>query len=270
MQQIQKLQSIGQLAAGIAHEINTPIQYVGDNVRFIRDAFEDIFDIISEERAIDDAARAGSVMPELIAQLDSKIETVDLEYLAAEVPNAIKQTLEGVDRVATIVRAMKEFSHPGSKDKTPTDINKAVDSTVTVTRNVWKYHAEIQLELDPSLPQVRCIPGPINEVLLNVIVNAAHAIVDRIGDSGEKGLIRIHTGHEDNWVVIRISDNGTGIPEDARERVFDPFFTTKEIGHGTGQGLSLSHRIIVEQHAGELSFETEVGVGTTFIIKLPL
>jgi PAS domain S-box-containing protein len=270
MQQLQKLQSIGQLAAGIAHEINTPIQYVGDNVRFIRGAVEDIFDILKEERAVDEAARTGRVTPELIAKLDNKIEAADLEYLETEVPNAIKQTLDGVDRVATIVRAMKEFSHPGSKDKTPTDINRAIDSAVTVTRNVWKYHAEMQLELAPSLPQVHCIPGPINEVLLNVIVNAAHAIVDKVDDSGEKGLIHIKTGLEDNRVVIRIGDNGTGIPEDAREHVFDPFFTTKEVGHGTGQGLSLSHRIIVEQHDGELGFETEMGVGTTFVIKLPL
>lgn len=270
LQQMQKLQSIGQLAAGIAHEINTPIQYVGDNVRFLRDAFEDIADIINHEHKVVEAARSSRVPVELIDQLDNKIEEVDLEYLQEEVPNAIQQTLDGVERVATIVRAMKEFSHPGSEEKTLTDINKAVESTVTVARNVWKYHAEMQLELDPSLPQARCIPGPVNEVILNIIVNAAHAIADRVGDSEDLGLIRINTGCEDNWVVIRISDSGTGIPEDAREHVFDPFFTTKDVGQGTGQGLSLSHRIIVEQHDGDLSFETEMGVGTTFIIKLPL
>ncbi|MES9919119.1 MAG: ATP-binding protein [Candidatus Thiodiazotropha sp.] len=185
-------------------------------------------------------------------------------------PKSIQQTLDGVDRVATIVRAMKAFSHPGTEEKTLTDINKAVDSTVTVARNVWKYHSEMQLELDPSLPQVRCIPGPINEVILNIIVNAAHAITDMIGDSGNMGLIKITTGREDKWVAIRIADSGTGIPEDARAHVFDPFFTTKDVGKGTGQGLSLSHKIIVDQHDGELSFETETGVGTTFIIRLPL
>ncbi|MEW8015942.1 MAG: ATP-binding protein [Candidatus Thiodiazotropha endolucinida] len=270
MQQMQKLQSIGQLAAGIAHEINTPIQYVGDNIRFLREAFEDIAEIINDEYEVVDTARSGTVSTELLSQLDDKIEEVDLEYLQEEVPKSIQQTLDGVDRVATIVRAMKEFSHPGSEEKTLTDINKAVDSTVTVARNVWKYHSEMQLELDPSLPQVSCIPGPINEVILNIIVNAAHAITDRVGDNGDMGLIRIMTGCEDNWVVIRIADSGTGIPEDAREHVFDPFFTTKDVGKGTGQGLSLSHKIIVDQHDGELSFETEMGVGTTFIIRLPL
>ncbi|MEW8027048.1 MAG: ATP-binding protein, partial [Candidatus Thiodiazotropha sp.] len=270
MQQAQKLQSIGQLAAGIAHEINTPIQYVGDNVRFLREAFEDISEIINDEHEVVDTARSGTVSAELISQLDDKIEEMDLEYLQEEVPKSIQQTLDGVDRVATIVRAMKEFSHPGSEEKTLTDINKAVDSTVTVTRNVWKYHAEMQLELDPSLPQVRCIPGPINEVILNIIVNAAHAITDRVGDSGNTGLIKITTGRENSWVAIRIADSGTGIPEDAREHVFDPFFTTKDVGKGTGQGLSLSHKIVVDQHDGELSFETKMGVGTTFIIRLPL
>ncbi|MCU7851830.1 MAG: PAS domain S-box protein [Candidatus Thiodiazotropha sp. (ex Monitilora ramsayi)] len=270
MQQLQKLQSIGQLAAGIAHEINTPIQYVGDNVRFLRDAFEDIAEIMSDERDVVEKARSNSVSMELIEQLDEKIEAADLEYLQEEVPKSIQQTLDGVERVATIVRAMKEFSHPGSEEKTLTDINKAVDSTVTVARNVWKYHAEMQLELDSSLPQIRCIPGPINEVILNIIVNAAHAIADSVEDSGELGQIRITTGQEDDWVAIRIADSGTGIPEDVREHVFDPFFTTKDVGQGTGQGLSLSHRIIVEQHDGDLSFETEMGVGTTFIIKLPL
>lgn len=270
MQQMQKLQSIGQLAAGIAHEINTPIQYVSDNVHFLREAFEDISDIISDERAVVEVARIGSVSPELIARLDDKIEEVELEYLEEEVPNAIQQTLDGVDRVTTIVRAMKAFSHPGLEEKTIIDINKAVESTATVTRNVWKYHAEMKLDLAPSMPEIHCIPGPVNEVILNIIVNAAHAIADRVGDSGDRGLIHITTGCEGSWAVVRIGDSGTGIPADVREHVFDPFFTTKDVGQGTGQGLSLSHRIIVEQHDGELSFETEMGVGTTFIIKLPL
>ncbi|MCG8019078.1 MAG: ATP-binding protein, partial [Candidatus Thiodiazotropha weberae] len=195
---------------------------------------------------------------------------VDLEYLQEEIPKSIQQTLDGVDRVATIVRAMKEFSHPGSEEKTLTDINKAIESTVTVARNAWKYHAELSLDLQPALPQVPCIPGPVNEVLLNIIVNAAHAIAEKVGESGELGNIIITTESKDDWCVIRISDSGSGIPEDARNHVFDPFFTTKEVGKGTGQGLSLSHKIIVDQHDGELSFETELGIGTTFIIKLPI
>ncbi|MEW8319289.1 MAG: ATP-binding protein [Candidatus Thiodiazotropha sp.] len=270
MQQLQKLQSIGQLAAGIAHEINTPIQYVSDNVRFLRDAYEDFNDIISNQHEVVEAARGGTVSEQSYAQLDDKLEELDLEYLQEEVPSAINQTLDGVDRVATIVRAMKEFSHPGSDEKTLIDLNKAVNSTTTVARNVWKYHAELELDLDEAMPQIHCLPGPINEVILNIIVNAAHAIAERVGDSGDKGLIRISTGCEGGWGVVRITDNGTGIPEGVQEHVFDPFFTTKDVGQGTGQGLSLSHRIIVDQHDGELSFETELGAGTTFIIKLPL
>ncbi|MEW8506877.1 MAG: ATP-binding protein [Candidatus Thiodiazotropha sp.] len=270
MQQLQKLQSIGQLAAGIAHEINTPIQYVNDNVRFLKDAYYDFTDIIGNQQEVVSAARDGSVTEQDFEQLADKIENLDLEYLQDEVPTAINQTLDGVDRVATIVRAMKEFSHPGSEEKTLIDLNKAVNSTTTVARNVWKYHADLELELDQSLPRVHCLPGPINEVILNIIVNAAHAIADRVGDSGEKGLIRVSTGREGDWGVIRVTDNGSGIPEGVREHVFDPFFTTKDVGQGTGQGLSLSHKIIVDQHDGELSFETKLGVGTTFIIKLPL
>ncbi|MEW8379457.1 MAG: ATP-binding protein, partial [Candidatus Thiodiazotropha taylori] len=270
MQQAQKLQSIGQLAAGIAHEINTPIQYVGDNVRFLRDAFDDISEIIDSQHDLVEQARSNNIAVEQIDKLDEQIDEVDLEYLQEEIPKSIQQTLDGVERVATIVRAMKEFSHPGSEEKTPTDINKAIESTVTVARNVWKYHAEVSLDLQPSLPPVRCIPGPVNEVLLNIIVNAAHAIAEKVGESGELGNIDIATEAVEDWCVIRIRDSGAGIPEDARNHVFDPFFTTKDVGKGTGQGLSLSHKIIVEQHDGELSFETELGVGTTFIIKLPI
>ncbi|RLW65377.1 MAG: hypothetical protein B6D70_04745, partial [gamma proteobacterium symbiont of Stewartia floridana] len=181
MQQAQKLQSIGQLAAGIAHEINTPIQYVGDNIRFLRDAFDDISEIISNQHDLIEQARTKDIVVEQIDQLNEQIVEVDLEYLQEEIPASIQQTLDGVDRVATIVRAMKEFSHPGSEEKTPTDINKAIESTVTVARNVWKYHAEVSLDLQPSLPPVRCIPGPVNEVLLNIIVNAAHAIAEKVG-----------------------------------------------------------------------------------------
>ncbi|MCG7936661.1 MAG: ATP-binding protein [Candidatus Thiodiazotropha taylori] len=270
MQQAQKLQSIGQLAAGIAHEINTPIQYVGDNVRFLRDAFDDISEIIDSQHDLVEQARSNNIAVEQIDKLDEQIDEVDLEYLQEEIPKSIQQTLDGVERVATIVRAMKEFSHPGSEEKTPTDINKAIESTVTVARNVWKYHAEVSLDLQPSLPPVRCIPGPVNEVLLNIIVNAAHAIAEKVGESGELGTIDIATEAVEDWCVIRIRDSGAGIPEDARNHVFDPFFTTKDVGKGTGQGLSLSHKIIVEQHDGELSFETELGVGTIFIIKLPI
>ncbi|EGV50226.1 ATP-binding protein [Candidatus Endoriftia persephone] len=271
VQQVQKLQSIGQLAAGIAHEINTPIQYVGDNVRFLQDSFNDLAEVISDSRKLLDEAGKGKVEPVSVAQLEERIEEVDLDYLHEEIPAAISQSLEGIDRVAKIVRAMKEFSHPGAEEKSLTDINKAIESTAIVTRNVWKYHAELEMDLDPGMPEVLCFPGPFNEVILNIIVNAAHAITEKLGESStEKGVIRITSRAEGDWAVVRISDSGTGIPEAAQAHVFEPFFTTKEVGHGTGQGLSLSHRIIVDNHAGELNFETRAGEGTTFIVRLPL
>jgi PAS domain S-box-containing protein len=270
MHQAQKLQSIGQLAAGIAHEINTPIQYVGDNVRFLHAAFEDVAEIIDHQNVVVEQARTINSVKQHIDQLESKIDELDLTYLQEEIPKSIQQTLDGIERVATIVRAMKEFSHPGSEEKTLTDINKAIESTVTVARNVWKYHAEVTLNLDPALPLIHCIPGPVNEVLLNIIVNAAHAIADKVGESGELGTIEITTETHSDWSVIRIKDSGSGIPESAQQHVFEPFFTTKQVGKGTGQGLSISHKIIVEQHNGQLNFETEPGIGTTFTIKLPI
>ena len=267
----QKMESIGQLAAGIAHEINTPTQYIGDNVRFLQDAFGDIQRLL---RAFDQLLRAAqehAVGAELIAEIESLIQQADVPYLASEIPKAIQQSLEGVERVATIVRAMKEFSHPGRGQKQAIDLNHAIDTTLTVSRNEWKYLADVVTDFDPSLPLVPCLPGEFHQVILNLVVNAAQAIANVAGDGPQrKGTITVRTRRDGDWAEIRIADTGTGIPAEISAKVFDPFFTTKEVGKGTGQGLSIAHFIVVEKHRGTITFETKVGRGTTFIIRLPI
>ncbi len=266
-----KMESIGRLAAGIAHEINTPTQYVGDNIRFLQDAMRDLMELLQRFQNLLETAKQGAVSEEQVAELEAAIEYADLEYLLEEIPKAIEQSLEGVDRVAKIVRAMKEFSHPGPVEMTSVDINHALENTVTVARNEWKYVAEVITDFDPNLPPVPCLPGEINQVFLNIIVNAAHAIADVVGDGSRgKGTITVSTRALDDWVEIRIRDTGTGIPEAIRSKIFDPFFTTKQVGRGTGQGLAYVHSVVVEKHKGTVTFETEEGKGTTFIIRLPL
>lgn len=268
--QAMKMESIGRLAAGIAHEINTPTQYVGDNIRFLQDAMRDLVNLLQRFRNLLDRLKQGTVSDEQIAELEQAIEYADLEYLLEEIPKAIAQSLEGVDRVAKIVRAMKEFSHPGPAEMTTVDLNHALESTITVARNEWKYVADMVTDFDPNLPPVPCLPGEMNQVFLNIIVNAAHAIADVVGGGVEgKGTITVSTRALSDWVEIRISDTGTGIPEAIRSKIFDPFFTTKQVGKGTGQGLAYAHSV-VEKHKGIITFETEEGKGTTFIIRLPL
>jgi PAS domain S-box-containing protein len=270
LSQGQKLQAVGQLAAGIAHEINTPTQYVGDNLRFLQDSFSDLTKVMDKCDNLRRAHEKGEATSELVAELDAAAKEVDLDYIKEEIPNAFKESLAGVERVTKIVRAMKEFSHPGSAEKAQADINKAIESTVTVARNEWKYVADVEMDFDPELPPVPCILGDFNQVILNMIVNAAHAIAGVIGDGSDgKGKIKISTRRDGDSADIRVSDTGTGIPKEAQSRVFDPFFTTKQVGKGTGQGLAIAHDVIVEKHGGSLTFETEEGKGTTFIVRLP-
>ena len=270
LSQSQKLESIGQLAAGIAHEINTPTQYVGDNIRFMQDSFDDIAALLAKYRQLLAKVKNSGAFAELAADIEAAEEDADLDFVLEELPAAIRQSLEGVGRVSAIVRAMKEFSHPGVEEKSAIDINRAIESTITVARNEWKYVADVKTDFAPDLPPVPCFAGEFNQVILNIIVNAAHAIADAVNGNGGKGLITVSTRRDGDWVEIRISDTGTGIPEAVRPRIFDPFFTTKEVGRGTGQGLAISHSVIVEKHKGSSSFETEMGKGTTFIIRMPL
>ncbi len=271
LRQAQKLEAIGQLAAGIAHEINTPIQYVGDNTKFLSDAFRDLLQVIDAHGRMFAAAKTGHLTTQVIDRLVDSVLKADIGYLTEEIPKAIQQSQEGVERVAKIVRAMKEFSHPGTKEKVAIDINKAIENTITVARNEWKYVAEVVDDFAADLPPVPCLPGEFNQVILNLLVNAAHAIEDVPGrDAGTKGVIRVTTRALGEDAEIRVSDTGTGIPEAIRSKVFDPFFTTKPVGKGTGQGLAIAHSVIVNQHGGTIHFETEPGKGTAFVIRLPL
>ncbi|MFZ0774211.1 MAG: ATP-binding protein [Candidatus Sulfotelmatobacter sp.] len=266
----QKLESVGQLAAGIAHEINTPTQYIGDNVRFLKDAFRDLKNLLASYERLLAAAKDNTLSGDIIQEVAAAVERIDAGYLLEEVPKAIDQSLEGVTRVSQLVNAMKEFSHPGTKEKIPLDLNHAIESTITVARNEWKYVANLETEFDPSLPRISCLPGEFNQVILNLILNAAHAISDVVGKGGsEKGNIKVQTRNCQDWAEIRIEDTGSGIPEKVRARIFDPFFTTKEIGKGTGQGLAIARSVVVDKHGGTIHFETEEGKGTTFIVRLP-
>ena len=269
--QARKLEAVGQLAAGIAHEINTPTQFVGDNITFLQDALHDIFELQEQQARLLKAAKTGKVSKDIIEAVESTAKGSDIEYLAEEIPKAVEQSLDGVDRISKIVRAMKEFSHPGATGMTDSDINEAIDTTITVTRNEWKYVAEMKTELDPSLPPVPCLVSEFNQVILNLIINAAQAIGDVVGD-GKDGLgtITVGTAHHDNWAEIRVSDTGKGIPKGIMDRIFEPFFTTKDVGKGSGQGLAIARSVIMNKHHGQLSFETEEGKGTTFVVRLPL
>lgn len=268
--QAQKLESVGQLAAGIAHEINTPIQYIGDNIRFLQDSFYDLFNVLAPaQEFVAEAIESGAESACLQRAVDAR-DAISLEFLSEEVPKAIDQTLDGIARVSALVGAMKEFSHPGKNEKELLDLNHAIENSVTVARNEWKYVADVKLELEPELPGVYCLPGEIVQVVLNLVINAAHAIADAKGkNSTEKGMITIRTRQLVSTVEIQIEDTGTGIPQNIQNRIFDPFFTTKEIGKGTGQGLAIARSVVMDKHQGTITFETRDGHGTTFFIQLP-
>lgn len=255
----QKLESVGQLSAGIAHEINTPMQFVGDNVDFIQESCAVLLSLVDESAAI-----AGSRFAKAFEEAH---EAADLGFIRSRLPKALTRTVAGVQRVNDIVAAMRAFSHPG-KTKTLSDLNIALRTTLTVATNEYRYVADTECDFG-ELPLVHCNIGDLNQAFLNLIVNAAHAIAERNQGEG-RGVIRLSTRLDGDTVEIKISDNGCGIPLAARARVFEPFFTTKEVGKGTGQGLSLAFAIITERHGGTLSFETVLGTGTTFLIRVPV
>ena len=265
----QKLEAVGSLAAGIAHEINTPIQFIGDNTRFLLEAFTDLAKVLEAYCKLRQAAAAIDAVLEPAQEVAQAEAAADLDYLKEEIPRALAQSLDGVTRVATIVRAMKEFAHPTPCDKAAADLNRALESTLIVVRNEIKYVANVETDLQ-ELPLVQCNGGDMNQVFLNLLVNAAHAIKDRGQVDGQIGVIGVRTRQEGDQVVISISDSGCGIPENIREKIFEPFFTTKEVGRGTGQGLAIARSIVVDNHGGSLTFDTEVGRGTTFHIRLPI
>ncbi len=268
----QKMESVGQLAAGIAHEINTPIQYVGDNTRFLKNSFEGIERILQETGELMEKCGVHSDLEPAVQSLRALFDEVDLDFLREEIPSAIDQTLEGAESVARIVRAMKDFSHPGSEERIRVNLNRALENTLTVCKNEWKYVADLTTDFSEELPQIDCLPGELNQVFLNLVVNAAHAIESKINPkrATERGTLKVATKSIERWAVVEITDTGGGIPEAIQSRIFDPFFTTKAVGKGSGQGLAICYNVIVEKHQGRLFFTTEPGVGTTFHIWLPL
>lgn len=268
LRQAQKLEGIGQLAAGIAHEINTPTQFVTDNLTFLLESWQRSAPLLKLYRATIHSELC-CLKPAVAAEIAEAEQQCDLDFVVDEFPRAIEQSIDGARRVARIVRAMKEFSHPDSAAKSSADLNQGILSTITVARSEWKYVAEIETNLDSELPPIVCYPGEINQVILNLIVNAAHAIRDK-ADERQKGRIAICTRMLGDLAEISITDNGTGIPEEIQHRIYEPFFTTKDVGKGTGQGLAFSHSVVVKKHQGKIWFETELGRGTTFYIQLPI
>jgi signal transduction histidine kinase len=260
----QRLEAIGQLAAGVAHEINTPLQYIGDSVHFLEQAFSRIMTYADGVSAL--AASDGD-RGEVAASLESLRKKVRLPYVTEEIPRALAAARSGLESVAVIVRAMKAFSREDEGEMSPRDINQAIRDTLTVTQAQYKAIARIEAELG-ELPPVYCFIGKLNQVFSNLIVNAAHAIDE--AKRSDLGTIRVRSRHVDGKVEVSISDDGCGIPEKSRHKVFEQFFTTKEVGKGSGQGLSTARRIVVEAHGGTLAFESQTGVGTTFTLQLPV
>jgi len=272
MRQSQKLEAVGQLASGIAHEINTPIQFVGDSISFVQNSLVQMGTLQRHYAALTTAVEHNGSEP-MLAQMAATIrraeEEADLEYIIENVPQAIVRSQDGLQRVATIVRAMKGFAHADTTDKVLADVNKGLSDTLIVADNSIKYIADVETVFG-DLPHVRCFAGDLNQVFLNLLINAAHAIEDVVGTTGDRGRITITTAVDGPWAVIRIADTGAGIPESIRERIFDLFFTTKDVGRGTGQGLAIVRSIIVDQHGGTISFDSVPGRGTTFELRIPI
>ncbi len=267
----QKLESVGALAAGIAHEINTPIQYIGTNLQFFEESCEDIDEVLTSMMELLEEMKDGKVNKERVEALESLMEEIELDFLREEIPSAVKQAREGVNKVSSLVNAMKAFSHPGSRDKEIGNINEIIETTLQVSRNEWKYVADVELDLAADMPNINCHVNEIGQVLLNIIVNGAHAINDRLTEDpqGAKGVIHIGTEAWQDSVEIKIADNGKGIPQEIIDKIFDPFFTTKDVGKGTGQGLAIARDVIISKHKGTIEVNSEPGRGAEFVITLP-
>lgn len=253
LDQARQMEAIGSLAAGVAHEISTPIQFISDNVRFLAESSRELLARLHADISV-----------------DRDPDDLDIEFLRTEIPESLRQTQEGIERITKLIRAMKDFADKGTEsEKAETDLNRAVQSTVDITRNEWKYAAEMELHLDPDLPPIICFAGEVKQALLNIIINAAHTIRDVVVPNGPKGCITISTRCEDGDAVIEVADTGAGIPAEIQDRVFDPFFSTKEVGKGVGQGLATAYWSITKKHGGSLRFDTQEGKGTVFTLRLP-
>lgn len=265
-----KLESIGELASGIAHEINTPIQFIGSNMAFLAESFNDLLSLLNQYRDLKDNLVEQGLLSARVAAIEEEEDNIDIEFLKEEIPLAIEQTSGGVDRVAKLVLGLKGYSHSAdNSQKRETDINEVISNTLIVCTNAYKYVAELETDLG-QLPVIKVHAGDIGQVILNLVVNAAQAIEAKKGDSGTMGTIKVTSCKDGDDLLISVGDTGGGIPQSVAGRIFDPFFTTKEVGSGSGQGLAIARNIIHDKNGGDLSFETEEGVGTTFYIRLPI
>lgn len=267
--QTEKMESIGQLAAGLAHEINTPAQYVLDNLHFVQDSIRTLLDW---GRDIEKIVEEKLTLPEEVREvLAARREEIEWEYLAEDLPQAVSESLEGLAKISEIVLAMKDFAHPGVGSRSLTDLNELIRSTTVVTRSEWSQIADLDLQLDPELPEIELYPADVSQVILNLILNAIQAVKEMLGEERtKKGIIQICSRPVENWAEIRVHDTGSGIPDEIAGRIYDPFFTTKDVGLGTGQGLSVAHSTIVDKHGGTLSHECPQEGGTVFIVRLPI
>ena len=265
--QSQKMEALGTLAGGIAHEINTPIQYIGDNLRFLEESTRDLLAVLDVYKNLSDEAKAQNLLIDQVEVCKNKIVEKDVEFLREEAIQAAEQSIDGVKQVSDIVLAMKEFSHPAHKDAAPVDLNRVLERSSVVCKSEWRQAAELIFDIDESLPAITGHEGALNQVVLNLIVNAVHAIQYK---GPEMGTITLRTRHDGESVRLEIEDSGTGIPENIREQIFEPFFTTKDAGRGTGQGLTLVRDIVVNKHGGWIGLDSSVGIGTTVIVKLPI
>jgi PAS domain S-box-containing protein len=265
-----KLEALGHLAAGIAHEINTPVQFVTDNTQFLQEAFASVAEIIASDDRLCAAVAEGLPESDVLANVKGARERGDWNYLQTEVPQALSQMRDGLRRVTTIVAAMREFSQVDrTAQASAADINQGLESTLAVARNEYQYVARIETDFG-ELPPVICHAGDLNQVFLHLIVNAAHAVAEVVAGTNTLGRISVRTRRNGGWVEVDVSDTGAGIPDHVRDRIFDPFFTTKTVGRGSGQGLTLARAIVVDAHGGTLTFDTQDGKGTTFHVRLPL
>lgn len=265
--QSQKMESIGTLAGGIAHEINTPIQYIGDNLNFVGSSIDDIMELLNGYETLVKDAGVGSLSESLIEQCRTRGENADIEFLRDELPKAVAQAIEGVQQVSNIVLAMKEFSHPSTKEKSPVDINRIVERALVICRNEWKSLAQMELHLAEDIPPFPAHESDLNQVVLNLIVNAAHAIADT---AQGQGRIDVTTKCLPEGVTLVVQDNGCGIPDNIIKRIYDPFFTTKGVGKGSGQGLAICYDFVVNKHGGQIEVQSTPGEGTRFQVTLPV